>query len=91
MVEAPRLTGGTIDFRSFGTPRTSPTATTSTSAIRSTTCTTLWVSMLPVSNLLGASQSAMKKSMIWATTFATVDSSPPDATADARSTPCFWR
>ena len=40
---------------------------------------------------VGASSNATPRSITWATMLPTLISSPPDATADARSTPCFCR
>ncbi len=57
----------------------------------STSVTIFSVGMGSVWIAVGDRSTATPSSMIWATMFPTLMSSPPDATADARSTPCFWR
>ena len=51
----------------------------------------LGVDRIDVDRRSGESTIATPSSMIWATMLPTLISSPPDATADARSTPCFCR
>src|SRR5205807_5423514 len=61
--------------------------TTSTSKRR----TTPWTGISAVLNRSGLTTTATTKRATDTTTLATLESSPPAATADARSTPRFWR
>ena len=69
----------------------SPTASTSTTITTRISVTSFCVSIGSTWICVGASRSATPSSMTWATMLPTLMSRPPDATADARSTPCFCR
>ena len=62
-----------------------------TTITMSTSSAMLLVGILPKCRVSGDSATAITSSTIDCAMLPTLVSSPPDATADARSTPCFWR
>ncbi len=78
-------------MRTFGIPKIAAAATTITTTAMRRTSTIESVGIFPVLMLVGDSATAKKSRITWATMLPTLMSRPPDATADARSTPWRWR
>src|SRR5262245_26149735 len=89
MVVAALVTRGTTLLRILGTNQMIAPAITSTAAAISTTDTMLDTGISPVWMSVGDIASAMKKMTVYVVMLAVVERTAPDATADARSTPCF--
>src|SRR5581483_2258459 len=82
-----RLTDGITALRTRGMPRTAITTTPNNSTTTNSSRTSPSVGMSANVNLSGLAASAANINAMDTTTLATDESNPPDATADARSTP----